>query len=159
MLLHKSSALLANPNISLLYATFCWPSLLYCINHKVFAITFKAHYDWSFLPITSHQVFRGLQSSYSDSSHHLLVNLLDRPHYTFCQVKRWHIQKGSFWYSFISSLKILLSYDVNKENTVLYEKRYLTCWSRILNCLPHTLPVSTLFYSEAMNYLLFLIKL
>lgn len=151
----NAAALLANPNISLLFATSCWTSLLYCINHKVFTITFKTHYDWSFLPITSHQVFRGLQSSYSDSSHHLLVNLLDRHLYAFCQVKRWHIQKGNFWFTFIYSLRSLLSY-VNKENIMLYEKRYLTCWSRILNCLPHNLPVSTfvLFWSHELFTLL-----
>lgn len=141
MLLYKSSALLADLTISLLFATFYWLSLLYCINHKLFAITFKALYNWSFLSIIFHQVFRGLQSSYSDSFHHLFVNFSDKHLYTFCQVKSWHIQKGTFWSSFVFSLKILLCFDANMKNIVVYQNRYFTCWSRILNGLLDNLSI------------------
>lgn len=134
----NAAALLANLTISLLFATFYWLALLYCVNHKLLAIIFKALYDWSFLPIIPHQVFRGLQSSYSDSFHHLVVNFPDKHLYSFC---RWHIQKtlsDSPLY-----LQILLCYDANKNNTVVYKNRYLTCWSRILNCLLDNLSIST----------------
>jgi len=36
-------------------------------------------------------------------------------------------KKGTFWFSFISSLKTLLFYYANKNNIVVYENRLLTC--------------------------------